>query len=91
MTLMLLLLAGLFSVLAWDAWCLGKSQEDVAMPFAVEHLTGAKDLQGIGLARQEEMRVSYRLQGLGRTQDLVLLWLLLAIACAVWAGLRLAS
>ena len=89
MTFWLILLAALFSYLAFDAWRLGSSSTDA--PYEIEANVRGEPLGDVPLSEQHRRKSWSRRYGLGEPSHIFWVWSLLAFGCLAAAVLLAAT
>jgi hypothetical protein len=86
MTLLLLLAAAVFGLLAVDAWRIGRPPHDA--PYQVEAKERGESVAGVPVSEQLRRQAWHRRFGLGAPGEIVWLWSILAGGCLAAALFR---
>lgn len=86
MTLLLLLMAAVFGLLAIDAWRMGRPSHHA--PYEVEAKERSESVAGVPLSEQSRRHSWHRRYGVGDAVGIMLLWSILAGGCVVAALFR---
>lgn len=84
MSVLLFLLAAVFAGLAFDAWRLRVPRHHRAL-YSIEARARSEPLDGVALTDQQTRQRWQKIYGVGQTNDLVWLWIVLTFLCLVAA------